>query len=121
GSLRGEVYEGLRDDIAVKRRAALLGSLLPAVDFESVTLGAGSPALGKSVRELDLRARTGATLLAVERGGATITPPPADFRLDEEDVLVISGPPHALATAVRLLQQGDATAQPTGTPSRPVA
>ena len=121
GSLRGEVYEGLRDDIAVKRRAALLGTLLPAVDFESVTLGAGSPALGRSVRELDLRARTGATLLAVERGGATITLPPADFRLDEEDVLVISGPPHALATAVRLLQQGDATAQPTGTPSRPVA
>ncbi|HEX6984462.1 MAG TPA: TrkA C-terminal domain-containing protein, partial [Planctomycetaceae bacterium] len=63
----------------------------------------GSPAAGKDLRELDLRAKTGTTVLAVQRGGRLTTLPPADFRLEERDTIVIAGLPHQVREAEKLL------------------
>lgn len=50
-----------------------------------------SPAAGKTMRELDLRSRTGVTIVAITRGGKPTANPPADFRLEIGDVLVLVG------------------------------
>jgi len=47
--------------------------------------------VGKSLREIDLRKRTGASLLAVVREGASFPNPAPDFRLEAGDDLVLMG------------------------------
>ncbi len=71
-----------------------------------------SPACGQTLRELDLRNRTGATLIAVVRDRNPITNPEANFRLAPNDVLVLVGAHAQLNEAQTLLSassQLDAT------------
>src|SRR5690606_19763479 len=51
----------------------------------------GSPAVGRTVTELKLRAETGATLLAIRRGGRLMTNPEAGFRFEPGDVAILFG------------------------------
>jgi monovalent cation:H+ antiporter-2, CPA2 family len=65
----------------------------------SVTLEPGATAVGKSLAQLDLRARTGATVLAIGRGeGGFATPEPQE-PLRAGDVLAIAGSNDAVAAA----------------------
>jgi Trk K+ transport system NAD-binding subunit len=51
-----------------------------------------APALvGHTVGEADVRARTGCTVIAVERDGRTLTSVDADLRIQEGDTLVVAG------------------------------
>ena len=51
-----------------------------------------APALvGQTVGEADVRARTGCTVLAIERDGRTLTAIDADLRIREGDTLVVAG------------------------------
>lgn len=54
-------------------------------------LSEGAAACGKSIAELDLRAVTGATIIAVVRDGKPTTSPPPSFVLEAGDVLVLVG------------------------------
>lgn len=56
-------------------------------------------AVGKSLGELDLRGRTGATVLAIRRGGQPIPNPRADQRLEPGDILAVTGTADALDAA----------------------
>jgi CPA2 family monovalent cation:H+ antiporter-2 len=51
----------------------------------------GSPAVGRSIRELALRTRTGVTIVALTRGGKPVASPPAELVLAAGDVLVLVG------------------------------
>jgi CPA2 family monovalent cation:H+ antiporter-2 len=63
----------------------------------------GSPAIGRSLRQLDLRGVTGATVLAIRRrDGALVLPGPDDV-LAEGDILAVSGSVEALQSAHQLL------------------
>lgn len=79
-----------------------LGTLVP------VRVGAASAAAGRSLAELNLRGRTGATAVALRRGGADdpIVFPTAKVVLHEGDLLALSGSHDAIAEAVRLLESG---------------
>ena len=72
---------------------------LAGLDYHPLPLSSDSPALGLSLIELDLRSRTGATIVAISRDGKTIALPAGDERLEAADVLAISGSPEALARA----------------------
>jgi CPA2 family monovalent cation:H+ antiporter-2 len=72
-------------------------------DTVSVPLDGDALAVGRSLAELDLRARTGATVLAIARGdGGLATPSPSE-PLRANDVLVLAGSPEAIAAARTLL------------------
>jgi CPA2 family monovalent cation:H+ antiporter-2 len=78
-----------------------LETLLPGFGgLVSITLAESSPAVGKSLAELDLRARTGATVLAIGRGGSGgfATPTPSE-PLAAGDVLAVTGSDEALSAA----------------------
>lgn len=75
-----------------------------------------SPACGQTLRELDLRNRTGATLIAVVRDRNPITNPEAGFRLAANDVLVLVGAHAQLNAAQHLLS---ASSQLDATPPVP--
>ncbi len=51
----------------------------------------GKNLAGKSIEELDLRRRTGVTLIAVSRKGKNIVNPPPSLRFEEGDIIVVIG------------------------------
>ena len=69
----------------------------------SCRVAPGSEADGKSLAELNLRGRTGATVLAIHRGQGDVIFPSADERLSSGDVLALAGPSEAVDAAKRLL------------------
>jgi CPA2 family monovalent cation:H+ antiporter-2 len=60
-----------------------------------------------SLGELGIRARSGASVLAVDRGGRTISNPDSSFRLEAGDRLLAFGTPAALVRLRELLAGGD--------------
>ena len=66
-------------------------------------LSEGSHACAKTIAEVDLRARTGVTIIAVVRNGKPTTNPSADFELATEDVLVLVGSHAQLDAALMVL------------------
>jgi K+:H+ antiporter len=80
--------------------SALFPGLGEPVAFE---LDAASPCVGKSLTELDLRGRTGATVLAITRRGAAVVVPAGAERLAAGDVLALAGAHDAIDAAKALL------------------
>ncbi|OGS24373.1 MAG: hypothetical protein A2297_08865 [Elusimicrobia bacterium RIFOXYB2_FULL_48_7] len=64
-----------------------------------------SPAAGKNMVELDLRNRTGVTIIAVVRDGKAYTNPQKDFVISNGDVLVLLGSHKQLNDAMKLLEE----------------
>jgi CPA2 family monovalent cation:H+ antiporter-2 len=84
--------------------------ILPGLgETATLTLDPGAPAEGKSLKELDLRGLTGATVLAIERGAHDVVYPTADDRLRPGDTLVLTGTADAVTAARRLLTGGAST------------
>jgi monovalent cation:H+ antiporter-2, CPA2 family len=77
----------------------------------SVTLADGSDAIGKSLAQLDLRAKTGATVLAIGRSGGGFATPTPNEPLQSGDVLALTGSEEALTAAKAAL--GNLEAAPT--------
>ncbi len=73
------------------------GRVLPVV------VEPGYPADGRTLAELGLRARTGATIVAIKRGAERIVFPTGKARPQPGDVLLVTGTEEALAEAQRLL------------------
>jgi CPA2 family monovalent cation:H+ antiporter-2 len=98
---RYRMLRGLPTDPA--RRAEWL-QILEAAVTQVFLLLAGSPAVGKTIREFDLRARTGVTIVAITRSGKAIPAPPPELRLQPADVLVLVGTHKQLDHARQLLE-----------------
>jgi CPA2 family monovalent cation:H+ antiporter-2 len=100
---RSNAYHAMRGELPSKERQRIIDALVPEFEFETHRLADGAPAIGKTLRELDLRARTGATLLAVRRDGSLTAIPSADFQLQKDDLLVLAGDSRQIAEALRLV------------------
>jgi monovalent cation:H+ antiporter-2, CPA2 family len=70
---------------------AALQSMLREADLETITIAANSPAAGKLIHELELRTRTGASIVGIERKGANIINPSADEELQPGDQVLLLG------------------------------
>ena len=77
-----------------------LGSPLP------LTIAAGSPAVGKTLAELNLRGLTGATVLAIRRDDDAVLVPSGRERLRAGDVLAVAGTRDAVEAANQILGDG---------------
>jgi CPA2 family monovalent cation:H+ antiporter-2 len=95
-----------------------LQAMMPGIgEPTAVPLHAGALCIGKSLKEVNLRGLTGATVLAIERGAGEAIFPTADEILREHDVLILTGTHEAVATARQLLSRSTraALAAPGGT------
>ncbi len=82
----------------------MVRSILPGMgEPVSVPLPDNSPSIGKTLDSLNLRALTGATILAVYRKGGAVLDPSAEETLQEKDVLMIAGTRESLHAAKALL------------------
>jgi CPA2 family monovalent cation:H+ antiporter-2 len=83
----------------------VLPSLLQAADLEILTLVEGSPAIGKLILELQLRTRTGASIVGIERVAARIINPTPDEELQLGDQVLLLGTTKQLEAAKGVLLQ----------------
>ena len=88
-----------------------LPPLLREADLATVTLAADSPAVGKLIRELELRTRTGASIVGIERGGTNLINPGPDEELSAGSQILLLGTPAQLTAAQAALSRKNA-AQP---------
>ncbi|MFT3697886.1 MAG: cation:proton antiporter [Kofleriaceae bacterium] len=77
---------------------AQVATILPGFDGQSTAL-VGDKTAGKSLAELDLRAKTGATVLAIVRDGKGMATPSPTEPLRVGDVLAVAGSADAIAAA----------------------
>ena len=66
-------------------------------------VGGSSRCAGRLIRELELRARTGASIVAVERAGKTLVNPGPDDEVHAGDTLLLLGSAGQLEKALPLL------------------
>ena len=106
--VRGECYGMLRGTCsAVRPTAERIGELLQAGTAETFFVGQGGFPAGKTLGALDLRGRTGATVIAVVRDEESFTSPGADFEIRELDTLIIVANHRDIDRAVGYLTSGE--------------
>jgi CPA2 family monovalent cation:H+ antiporter-2 len=95
-----------------KQRAGAGGETMEFVRMTLPGIGAptsssvpeGSPAVGRSLKELNLRGRTGATVVALVRGDTRIPFPDAEARLAAGDLVALAGTRNAIEAARLVIQ-----------------
>ncbi len=75
---------------------------------EEIEISKGSPLAGKTIGEAQIAGKTGALLVAVRKAGTTAYEfnPPADRRIEEEDVLIFMGNPEMAAAINAMAGRG---------------
>ena len=101
--IRREQYGALRGLRLEGKRLDELGRYLAGTTADTVLVTDSSPAAGKSLAEIELRKRSGITVIAVVRDGVSTQNPPAEFRLAAGDVLVLLGSHQQLDEAARIV------------------
>jgi trk system potassium uptake protein TrkA len=71
-------------------------------DYGIIEIPAPAPWQGKSLIELNIRAKQGVNILAIKREGQITVSPSADFRIAKGDVLVVLGNTAALKAMQKL-------------------
>ncbi|MFQ5902232.1 MAG: cation:proton antiporter [Candidatus Binatia bacterium] len=104
GTLRGLHFQGKRLDE--------LSQFLAGTTTDTFLIQEGSPAIGKSLEGIELRSRTGVTVIAVVRGGRSIPNPGPDFLLAAGDVFVLLGSHKELDQAAQILSPPGQTDEP---------
>ncbi|HAK59897.1 MAG TPA: potassium transporter KefB [Nitrospiraceae bacterium] len=101
--VRFEGYKMLRGTSLAQENIDRIAALFANATVENVQIQPDSSAVDKTLKELDLRNTTGATVIAVARNGEASTNPGPDFRLQSDDILVLLGAHSTLDEAITLL------------------
>jgi CPA2 family monovalent cation:H+ antiporter-2 len=104
GRIREQGYEMLRSAASPAVPMNLPKLNLDGASTESITLTGDSPVIGMTLGELDLRGRSGATVIAVVTRDETKISPGANFTLSEGDTVVILGSTKKIARAISIIQ-----------------
>jgi CPA2 family monovalent cation:H+ antiporter-2 len=95
--------------------------LVPGIgDATVVKLDRGSVGLGQTLKQMNLRGQTGASVIAIEHEGGETVYPTGDDVLRAGDTLVLTGTLEAVGTARQLLTSGGDTPGSDGDPARSI-
>ncbi len=78
-------------------------ALLREAQLETVMVAPASSCAGRLIRELELRARTGVSIVAIERAGVTLVNPGPDDEVHAGDTLLLLGSTSQLSAAKPML------------------
>jgi CPA2 family monovalent cation:H+ antiporter-2 len=105
--LRGECYGMLRGSSrGVRPVADRISDLLASGTAETFFVGKNTWPVSKTLGSLDLRGKTGATVIAVVRVENSFTSPGADFEIQEQDTLVLVASHRDIDRAFQYLREG---------------
>ncbi len=103
-SMEAEARSGAREAVADAIRAMTRKNPWP-VELAEVVIPADGCMVGRSLKQTDVRRLTGATVVALQRGGVTHYDVPPDMPLSPDDHLLIVAEQAQLAEAVTLLTE----------------
>jgi CPA2 family monovalent cation:H+ antiporter-2 len=112
-ALRREVYALHLDDGADHENLALLRGAGHLLDLDWVALPPSSPLVGRTIGELGIRARTGASIVGIIREGSFSPNPDPDFRLRSGDMVGLIGTSEQFAAFERWANPGAEREQST--------
>lgn len=101
--IRRESYSMLRSEIETESALTHLDKILAEGLIETFYVEDENPNLNKSVKELNVRAETGATIITIMRNGTTINNPSGSEIIRAGDSLVIYGNHNSVDKAIELL------------------
>ncbi len=106
--IREDGYRALRQ-AETSRKKPLFDkcTVLANVTVEVITVTDSSPVTGKSIEELKIRTRTGATIIAIEREGRMNASPDPAYRFKAGDMVYITGKRTDINKALLYLIEGD--------------
>lgn len=103
---REGMYQMLRSPSSPAPVGKLGHGDLARLPVDTLILRPGAPADGKTLRELDLRNQTGASLVAIRRGEELISNPSPDTRLEAGDRVILVGSQEELDGALLVFAGG---------------
>jgi len=101
--LRGESYQFLRKENEERHPLDHIEEILAQGLTETFYVSKENSIVGKSLKEIDLRAKVDVTIIAIVRGGKTITNPSGCATLLASDTLVLTGTHAAVDRGIILL------------------
>jgi monovalent cation:H+ antiporter-2, CPA2 family len=99
--IRSNSYTALRSVEVPRRHLFEKYEWLPEIEIDGYRVEEGSPLDEKTIKELQVRKKTGVTVIAVRRGKTVHTNPELDFRLKAGDFLLYTGDRGNMNNALR--------------------
>ena len=95
--------EALEAEARLAERPEALVFSMPGDRYLKVSLPEASPVVGMTIKALDIRAKTGASVMSVARDGRQYGNPGADWSFQAGDTVLAIGDPNQLAALKELL------------------
>lgn len=102
-TLRTESYGLFRDVRFTEHAFDQINQILAQGTIDTILISEKYPAANKTLKEIDLRAKTNATVISVIRDNQFIPNPSGDFKIKVGDLLVLFGTHNAIDRAIELL------------------
>jgi CPA2 family monovalent cation:H+ antiporter-2 len=104
---RGSRYEFIRRNEFAPLPLSEVRRTLDSLRVEFLEIPSGSPLVGRTLRDAGIRKSTGALVLAVVRDGAIVHNPDADFSLNTQDTILVSGAVEQIARVEEIINRGE--------------
>lgn len=98
--VRSGNYTALRDVDVPRHKLFERHEWLPEIEIDGYRIPDGSHLHDKTIKELQIRKKTGVTVIAIKRGKAVYTNPEPDFRLKRGDFVLFTGDRRSMSTAI---------------------
>jgi len=104
--IRNQSYGIFREIRYTQEAFDQISQILEQGTIETYYVAAGNTIIGLSIKDINLKAQSGAMIINIIRQNQTITNPPSDFVLQAGDQLVLFGSHQAIDTALIILEAG---------------
>ncbi len=105
--IRNKSYGVFRETRFTQEAFDQIGQILAQGTIETFFVGSGNPHIGKSIRQVDLKAKSGAMIINIIRNNENITNPPSDFVFKTSDQIIFFGSHAAIDKALTILNGMD--------------
>jgi CPA2 family monovalent cation:H+ antiporter-2 len=101
--IRNKSYGVFREVRFTEEAFEQINQILAQGTIETYFIAAGNEIIGKSIKEINLKAKSGATIINVIRNNKTITTPSSDFIFEVSDQLILFGSHSAIDLGLKIL------------------
>ena len=104
--IRNDSYTALRSMEFPKKHLFGKSGWLPEIEIDGYKIPDDSHLSGKSISELQVRKKTGVTIIAVRRGSEVFTNPEPDFMFKDGDIILFTGDIESMNMALNYFRGG---------------
>ncbi|MDH4232554.1 MAG: cation:proton antiporter, partial [Nitrospirota bacterium] len=99
--IRSDNYKALRGPDMPRKHLFEKCEWLPEIELDGFKVSPDSPLIGKSIAQMQVRKKTGVTIIAVRRGTGVFANPDPQFIFQPGDIVIFSGSRESMNTALK--------------------